>query len=247
MKNSFILATLLFLATIVELQAQSAKAIIKRIDQNQLFRTQYMQATMVIQKGKRRLVKKLVAYSQSKGNKSFMKFTNVEDRGVKYLKLNNNLWIYFPDADDTMKISGHMLKQGMMGSDLSYEDMLESESLEKRYRYTMKPGRKIRGRKCYVIVFNAIKKNATYAKQILYVDKARYIPLKMEMYAKGGRLIKVMEQLRVKRIGRRFYARRTEIIDKRKKNSKTIFLIQKIRFNPSLPRRIFSKRSLKRK
>ena len=28
-----------------------------------------------------------------------------------------------------MKISGHMLNQGMMGSDFSYQDMLESDKL----------------------------------------------------------------------------------------------------------------------
>jgi hypothetical protein len=32
-----------------------------------------------------------------------------------------------------MLISGHMLKESMMGSDMSYEDTINNETLESRY------------------------------------------------------------------------------------------------------------------
>ena len=59
-----------------------------------------------------------------------MEFTNPEDRGTRYLKRDKNLWIYFPKEQDTVKISGHLLKEGMMGSDVSYEDALESSDYQ---------------------------------------------------------------------------------------------------------------------
>jgi hypothetical protein len=41
------------------------------------------------------------------------------------LRLENQLWIYSPSTDRNIQNSGHMLRQSVMGSDLSYEDMLK--------------------------------------------------------------------------------------------------------------------------
>ena len=66
-------------------------------------------------------------------DKAFAEFTNPEDRGTRYLKLEKDMWIYFPKEQDTVKISGHLLKEGMMGSDVSYEDALESRDFKAKY------------------------------------------------------------------------------------------------------------------
>ncbi len=50
------------------------------------------------------------------------------------LKIEKVLKIYFPSAEKVMRVSGHMLRQSMMGSDFSYEDMTETaEELKKNY------------------------------------------------------------------------------------------------------------------
>lgn len=228
------------------LYAETARGIIKKVDKNQLFVTCRFSLQMTIHKGKRKLVKHFYGYAQKKGDKSFMEFTNPEDKGVKYLKLDDELWIYFPDADDIMKISGHMLKQGMMGSDISYEDMMETEHIEKKYNSKLLNDQDVNGRACYVIDLTARVPDATYARQVLYVDKKNYIPLKIDMYARGGRKIKVVEQSNLKKSGNRYYPAMLVIQDVRKRNSKTIMEYSKISFDIGLPAGIFSKRQLKR-
>ena len=53
------------------------------------------------------------------------------ERGKKMLKLGDKLWTYAPEpADRIITISGHLLRQSVMGSDLSYEDMMENNRLE---------------------------------------------------------------------------------------------------------------------
>jgi len=228
------------------LQAETADQIIKKADKNQLFRTQKFSAKMVIEKGKRKLTKTFYGYGANDGEKSYMKFTNPEDRNVKYLKIKNELWIYFPDADDIMKISGHMLKQGMMGSDISYEDMLESENRYKKYSTSLLPEKKLNNRNCHVVELKAKVPDAHYEKQVLYIDKATYVPLKVEMYARGGRLLKVMTMSGIKKSGWRYIATRMEIRDMRKRNSKTTMEFKQISYDMKLPAGIFSRRNLKR-
>jgi hypothetical protein len=64
---------------------------------------------------------------------SFIEFLNPEDKGTKYLKKGGRLYVYSPDNEGVMLISGHMLKESMMGSDMSYEDAVNNEPLSSRY------------------------------------------------------------------------------------------------------------------
>lgn len=226
--------------------AQSAREIIRRVDNNQEFATESFSMKMIIEKGNRKLVKSFYGYGKKMGDQSFMEFTNPEDRGVKYLKIDEELWIYFPDADDIMKISGHMLRQGMMGSDISYEDMMRKEEFDATYDVKLNGSQKVRGADCYVVEMNAKVKKALYAKQVIYVDKNSYVPLKIEMYAKGGRMLKTMEQFDVTKVGNRYLARKIIIKDLRKKDSSTTVEIVKIQFNGQVPAAVFTRRYLRR-
>jgi outer membrane lipoprotein-sorting protein len=228
------------------LSAQAATEIIKKVDKNQLFTTQRFTILMTIQKGERKLIKEFYGYGMKKGEKAFLEFTNPEDRGVKYLKIDKELWIYFPDADDIMKISGHMLRQGMMGSDISYEDMLETEHIEKKYNAKRLKDRVVNGKDCFVIDLTARVPDAIYARQVAYIAKDTYVPIEIEMYARGGRLIKKMSQSDIQRVGWRYIPQRAIIQDTRKRNSKTILEFKKIKFDVAVPGRAFSKRNLKR-
>ena len=46
------------------------------------------------------------------------------EEGTKMLKLGDKLWTYSPQTDRVIQISGHMLRQSVMGSDMSYNDMM---------------------------------------------------------------------------------------------------------------------------
>jgi len=246
MKRVLMISVLCMLLPGMSWAQMTAKEIIQKIDDNQVFDSQAFKAQMIIQKGKRTLTKTFYGYGKKEGGKSFMEFTNPEDKGVKYLKMDDELWIYFPDADDVMKISGHMLRQGMMGSDLSYEDMLENDSLDEQYASQLKEDVMINDRPCYVVELIAKVPDVSYAKQILFVDKQWYLPVKIEMYARGGRLLKEMIQSKIEKNGNRWVAMEGSIQDKRKRNSMTTFKFTEIEFDKPLPKKIFTKQNLKR-
>ena len=55
------------------------------------------------------------------------------DAGTKMLKLGGQLWTFSPSTDRTIQIAGHMLRQSVMGSDMSYEDLMEDPKLQNLY------------------------------------------------------------------------------------------------------------------
>ncbi|MES0491621.1 MAG: outer membrane lipoprotein-sorting protein [Leptospirales bacterium] len=237
---------ILFLLVPAFLFAVTGLQIIRNLDQNKGYNTQKYSVKMTIQKGKRTLVKTFTGYGMERGNKSFMEFTNPEDKGVKYLKMDDQLWIYLPEADDTLKISGHMLRQGMMGSDLSYEDMMRDEELEDIYDVKLIGSEKIRGVDCYKVELIAKVRDALYAKQVVYVDKKRPVALKMDLYARGDRLIKTMEQSNVKTVQGRYVPMKIEIRDMRRKDSLTTLEFISVAFNIKIPSKVFTTGNLRR-
>jgi len=246
MKRSIWLGILLLALPAWAGAEETARSIIQKVDDNQVFGTESFTARMVIHKGKRTLSKDFYGYGKKEGKKSFMEFINPEDKGVKYLKLDDELWIYFPDADDVMKISGHMLRQGMMGSDISYEDMLEDDSLDETYASQRLEDRTVDGRPCYVVELTARKPDASYAKQVLAVDQEWFIPLKLELYARGGRQLKEMTQHDVRKVGSRWVPMKIIIRDLRRKDSETVVEFVKIAFDVPVPAEVFTKAYLKR-
>jgi outer membrane lipoprotein-sorting protein len=143
----------------------------------------------------------IASKTSSVGNeKSFTEYMSpAGEKGTKMLKLKNQLWIYSPSTDRTIQISGHLLRQSVMGSDLSYEDMMEDRKLTEVYTAKVIREEKIEGRATWLLELTAKVENVTYHTQKMWIDTERYIPLKQEMYAKSGQLLKRTELREVKK------------------------------------------------
>jgi outer membrane lipoprotein-sorting protein len=178
--------------------------------------------------------------------RALVEFTNAQDKGTKFLKINKELWIYFPSEQDVVKISGHMLKEGMMGSDVSYEDALEADALHRKYTATLAGEETFEGHACHVLVLDANVKDVPYYKRKMWVDKELFIQWKEEMYAKSGTLLKVSHIIEVKKIGSRHFPVKLEMVNMLRKDTKTIFEMSDVAFEVKLDKGIFSLQNLQR-
>jgi outer membrane lipoprotein-sorting protein len=226
------------------LSAMTAEEIIRRRDDNEYYHTAQVEAEMVIVNRNRKIVKVMTSYAQ--GENGLVIFTNPRDRGTKFLKRGDDLWMFFPEAEDLVKISGHMLNQGMMGSDFSYQDMMESDKLTDLYQFELIGEEELAGRPCYVLEGVAREgKKVSYYKRKSWVDKERFVGLKEELYAKSGRLLKVMNTTKVEEIEGRWYPLESVMEDKLRKNTRTEFIVKSIKFNPKIPADTFTLENLK--
>jgi len=244
-KSASVLIAFLAAGAIAEAQNMTGPEIMKRVDQNETISTVSYSGTMEIDLGSRVLVKEMKAVAQGE-SKSFVEFTNPEDKGVRYLKVDKNLWMYFPAEQETVKISGHLLKEGMMGSDVSYEDALESGEVADKYDISLLGTDTVDGRSAYVLDLNAKVRNVPYERQKLWIDAERFIALRGEMYAKSGKLLKESTALEVRQFGKRWYATKLRMEDKLKKGGGTVFAMKDLEFDVKLPADQFSLRRLSR-
>jgi outer membrane lipoprotein-sorting protein len=224
--------------------ALTAEEIIKRRDDNEHFETAQVEAEMVIINRNRRIVKTMTSYAHV--DNGLVVFTNPRDRGTKFLKRGDDLWMFFPEAEDLVKISGHMLNQGIMGSDFSYQDVMESDKLTDLYNFELIGEEVIDGRPCYVLEGTANEgKEVSYYRRKSWVDKERFVGLKEELYARSGRLLKVMTVKKVAEIEGRWYPVASVMEDKLRRDTRTEFIIKAIEFNPQIPAGTFTLENLR--
>ena len=237
---------LILLCLSMNLTAQDAKSIIKKVDDNMSARNRIFESTMIIH-GKRSN-RMISSRSYSEGDtKSFTEYLSpAREQGTKMLKLGDELWIYSPDTDRTIRISGHMLRQSVMGSDLSYEDMMEQRKLTDIYDATVKDESIINGRKSYELELIAKIPDVAYYKRRLWVDAERFVPLKEELYAKSGQLLKRTTLTDIKQIQGRWFPTVIVYKDILKEGEGTEFRITSIKFNQTIPEYVFTKAALKK-
>ena len=227
-------------------QQPNANEILERVDQNMSSRNRIVESTMIIHG--RRASRTITSRTYSVGEtKSFTEYLSpAREQGTKMLKLEDQLWIYSPDTDRTIQISGHMLRQSVMGSDLSYEDMMDDRKLQEIYDAKVTGEENFKGRRCYRLQLEAKVEDASYQSQQLWVDAERFIPLKQQMYAKGGKLLKQVILSKVEKVQDRWFPMKMVYKDMLKEGDGTEFNVTSIRFNQDIPEYIFTKAALRK-
>jgi outer membrane lipoprotein-sorting protein len=229
-------------------QQPTAADILDRIDQNMVFDTTYSETDMIITIKNRTIEKSLISYARG-NEQSYIEFlTPPRDRGTKILKIGDVIKIYYPSAERVMRLSGHMLRRSMMGSDFSFEDMTErATKLREEYTAEVEGQETLQDRPCYVLVMTSKIEKQTYFTRKAWVDKERFVVLKEDLYARSGKLLKVLTVDGIQTFRSRYYPTRITMTDKLRQNSKTEVVLQKIDFNIPIPPDTFSERHLLQK
>ena len=224
----------------------NADEILEKVDQNMSSVNRIFESAMIIhgQRGNRTIT----SQSYSVGDKkSFTEYLSPpREQGTKMLKLENQLWIYSPSTDRTIQISGHMLRQSVMGSDLSYEDMMDDRKLTETYNAIVTGNEEIDGRKTWVLELTAKMDDVAYAKRKIWIDTERYVPLKEELFAKSGQMLKRSTMSDVVKIQGRWFPKTILYKDMLRQGGGTEFRISNIKFNQDIPEYIFTKAALKK-
>ena len=226
-------------------QYPSGKEILDRVDQNMSSENRIVTSKMIIHgtRGDRTIESKTWAEGETKAYTEYL--SPPREAGTKMLKLEDQLWIYSPSTDRTIQISGHMLRQSVMGSDLSYEDMMEDTKLIHNYDAVVIGEEVINEQNCWVLELQAKTSNVSYQIRKIWVDKDRYIPLKEELYAKSGKLLKMTELFDIQKLGNRWFPKRIVFKDMLKMGEGTEFIVESIQFDQEIPEHVFTKASLR--
>ena len=247
MKNLIFCLTLFLCAGSVAAQTLNGQEILQKIDANMAVDQAVSMSTMIVhgRTGSRTIISK----SWNKGrDKAFVEYLSpAREKGKKMLKLDDKIWTYTPEPTDRIiTISGHLLRQSVMGSDLSYEDVTENDHLVEMYDAEIVAEDEINGQPCYVLQLTAKEQDISYYSRKLWVDSEHWLPLREERYAKSGKLLKTMEILEIFQVDERWYPKKMIFKDALSSGKGTEYLIDSIDFDVEVPDYLLTKAALRK-
>ncbi len=228
------------------LQDRSGDEILKKVDENMFSETRISRSHMVVHG--RRATRTVESRSWQRGtSESYTEFlAPARERGTKMLKLTDQMWEYSPSTDRTIMIAGHLLRQSVMGSDLSYEDMMDDPHLPHMYAATISSEDTLGGRECWILDLQPKKEDIAYDHRRIWVDRARYVILRENLYAKSDRLLKTVDVREVTKVQGHWLAKSILYKDVLKEGEGTEFFMDSVSLDTKIPDYLFSKAALRR-
>ena len=234
-----------FLAFPALAHAVTVDELLAKLDANLTYDTRESTMTMTVTKGDRVKTYKMHSYGRG-STEGVVEYLEGRDKGTKMYRKDQELWMYLPSVEKVQKISGHMLRQGMMGSDMSYEDMMEASSWKDRYTGTVEGEETFNGSKVWKVKLTAKSAEVSYPTRVVLVDQTTFIPVRQELYAASGMLLKTWEMSDVRVIEGKQVPMHMVVEDKLQAGSHTELQFETIDFSVAVPEEIFSVRWLER-
>ncbi len=163
-------------------------------------------------------------------------------KGVAFLSLSDSkMYIYMPAFKKIRRIASSAKNENFMGTDMSYEDLAET-NYSKKYTPTI-----VSETDKYVVLKLTAKKggDAAYSKLIIKADKKTWLRKSIDLYNKAGKLVKKMKVTKSSIIGG--YPTPSEILMKDiSSGHSTKMVMNNIKYDSGLKSSLFSKRKIKR-
>lgn len=184
------------------------------------------------------------------GDKSLSIFDTPRDvKGTAFLSFTHALeaddqWLYLPALKRVKRISSSNKSGPFMGSEFAYED-LSSQEVEK-YKYKWLRDEVIDGKDTFVTESYPQYKHSGYKKQVVWIDKEIYMPVKIEFYDRKDSLLKTLVYKDYKPYLEKYWRPDSQNMINHQSKKSTELIWSNYKFKTGLTKRDFDKNSLKR-
>ncbi len=187
---------------------------------------------------------------QGDGDKTLIVFDEPRDvKGTALLTFSHKTrdddqWLYLPALKRVKRIASRNKSGPFMGSEFAYED-LASQEIEK-YTYKYLRDDQLEGAPVFVIERYPVSHYSGYTRQVVWIDKARYIPLKIEYYDRKNSLLKTLVFEDYHQYLDRYWRAHRMFMRNHQTGKSTLLTWKEYRFRTGLKDSDFTRNSLKR-
>ncbi|MFV2060977.1 MAG: outer membrane lipoprotein-sorting protein [Gammaproteobacteria bacterium] len=188
------------------------------------------------------------------GDKGLTIFDNPRDvKGTAFLSFSHvtkadDQWLYLPALKRVKRISSANKSGPFMGSQFSFEDIASFEVGKYSYKY-LKDDKLIVADNTYevfVIENYPLYEYSGYTRQVVWIDKKRYIPLKVEYYDRKNDLLKTLSFKEYKQYLGKYWRAHNQLMENHQTGKTTVLTFSDFKFQNGYSARDFQQTSLKR-
>ena len=184
------------------------------------------------------------------GDKSLTIFDSPRDiKGTAFLSFTHALvpddqWLYLPALKRVKRISSSNKSGPFLGSEYAFEDLTSFEVAKYAYKYLR--DEMVDGIDHFVIETTPKYEYSGYTRQLVWIDKTRYIATKIEYYDRKNSLLKTQQFKNFKQYINQYWRADEQIMTNHQNGKITTLLWQNYQFKVGLTDRNFDKNTLKR-
>ena len=184
------------------------------------------------------------------GDKTLIVFDEPRDvKGTALLTFSHKVkdddqWLYLPALKRVKRIASRNKSGPFMGSEFAYEDLASQEVEKYTYKYIRDD--ELDGTPVFIIERYPVSKYSGYTRQLVWVDKERYIPLKIEFYDRKNSLLKTLTFKGYQQYLDRFWRAEEMFMQNHQTGKSTLLTWKDYRFRTGLTDADFTRNSLKR-
>jgi outer membrane lipoprotein-sorting protein len=184
------------------------------------------------------------------GDKTLIIVDNTRNmKGIAFLSFthktaNADQWLYLPALKRVKRIQSSNVSGSFLGSQFAYEDLKSFEVEHYTYRYLR--DEVVNGENTNVVEYGPVDVKSGYARQLVWIDAQRLIPLKIEFYDRKNSLLKTLDYSYYNlHKGKYWRAGRLEM-ENHQTGNKTSLSFENYKFNTGISDRDFNRNSLMR-
>lgn len=166
------------------------------------------------------------------------RFLVVENRGRE-----EDRWIFLPALGKTRRIGSGEGSGSFMGTDLSYDDISSADRDSDDDVHALLRSEPLDGKDCWVVESKPKDPGYQYSRMLSWIDKATRVALRIELYDKKARLLKVMESGRIENVQGRLTPMTTTMSNVQAGTSTRID-VEIIKYDDPIPDGVFTTRYL---
>lgn len=223
--------------------SSQAKDLLKKVDE--LYRSDSAFATMEMEVVTPNWQRTMSLQSWSKGmDDTFIRILSPKkDRGVATLKLEEEMWNYFPKINKVIKVPPSMMMGSWMGSDFTNDDLVKEVSLVEDYEVSLTETPTL-----YTLALIPKEGTVTVWEKIeVDVMRANLLPVEQRYFNEKGDLIRSMKFDIIRTFNGRTIPARMTMTPHNKPGNLTIIEYKEMVFDQPLPDDVFSLRNLQKR
>ncbi|HPS30904.1 MAG TPA: outer membrane lipoprotein-sorting protein, partial [bacterium] len=245
MMKKMILMLIIFCAFIVSAaddKAPDINAILDKMDKVYRSNTSEFELEMEIVTPDWQRTMKMKAWSEGMKKTFITILSPSKDKGIGTLKVDSDMWNYFPKVNKVMKVPPSMMMGSWMGSDFTNDDLVKETTFRDDHTAKLLESTE----KDIIVIELKPKESAAsvWGKIIAKVRKSDYLPVSEDYYDEKGVKVRTMSFSGIKEMGGKIIPSVMEIIPLNKKGNSTKITYLNGKFDIKLDPETFSLRNL---
>ncbi|KPK02568.1 MAG: hypothetical protein AMK71_01815 [Nitrospira bacterium SG8_35_4] len=170
-----------------------------------------------------------------------------KDEGIATLRIESEMWNYFPRINKVMKVPPSMMMGSWMGSDFTNDDLVKESSLLKDYHHRLIHPQNEEVDKYYIELTPKTETPTVWGKIEITIRKSDYIPVSQVYYDEKGRKMREMLFSDSRKFGDRTIPSVMEMLPLNKEGQKTVIRYRDITFDEKIDENVFTLRNLQKR